>query len=152
MITSLIDTAGFGLLFWLFDLPAPTLWTVVMFVLSLLPIVGAGLVWVPAVIYLAIGGQWLGAAAVLAWGLFTFLAINNALYARLAGTRMRMHPVPTLVGFLGGLMLFGVSGVILGPAAMAVTAALLKVWQGRLACEATPAPPAMDQPVGIQGL
>ncbi|AGA31579.1 AI-2E family transporter [Singulisphaera acidiphila] len=132
VLTSLIDTAGFGLAFWMVGLPAPFLWAVVVFVLSLLPVVGSGLVWVPAAVYLALSGHWVGFAALVGWGLFTSIAIDNLLYARLAGGRMRMHEVPALIAFLGGLAVFGVSGVVLGPAAFAVTSALMEVWKRRL--------------------
>jgi len=132
LITSVIDATGGGLMFWLLGLPAPFIWAAVMFVLSLLPIVGAGLVWGPAVIYLALVGQWLGAVGLLAWGLLSFFIVDNILYVRLAGKRMRMHPVPALIAFLGGLALFGVSGMILGPAILAVTIAVLDVWRERV--------------------
>jgi predicted PurR-regulated permease PerM len=51
---------------------------------------------------------------------------------RLAGDRMRLHQAPALVAFLGGLAVFGVSGMILGPAILAVTVAVLEVWKRRL--------------------
>ena len=68
VVTSLIDATAFGLAFWAVGLPAPVLWAVIMFVLSLLPVLGAGLVWVPAAAYLAMTGRWLGAAALVGWG------------------------------------------------------------------------------------
>ncbi|WP_406698505.1 AI-2E family transporter [Singulisphaera sp. Ch08] len=132
VLTSLIDTVGFGFAFWMVGLPAPFLWAVVVFVLSLLPVVGSGLVWVPAAVYLALSGHWIGFTALVGWGLFTSIAIDNLLYARLAGGRMRMHEVPALIAFLGGLAVFGVSGVVLGPAAFAVTFALMEVWKRRM--------------------
>jgi predicted PurR-regulated permease PerM len=49
---------------------------------------------------------------------------------------MCLHEVPALVAFLGGLALFGASGIVLGPAALAVTVAVLEVWRGRLGAEA----------------
>jgi predicted PurR-regulated permease PerM len=130
-VTSVIDSIGFGLIFWWFGLPAPVLWTLVMFFLSLLPVLGAGMVWAPTVAYLGLTGQWPPALALLAWGIFTFILVDNALYARLAGKRMRMHEVLALVAFLGGLALFGVSGVIVGPVIAAVTIGVLEVWKGR---------------------
>jgi predicted PurR-regulated permease PerM len=104
-----------------------------MFILSILPIVGTGFVWIPAAIYLALTGRWLAAAALVAWGVLSFLITDNVIYVRLAGERMRLHDVPALIAFLGGLALFGMSGMILGPAILAVTVALLEVWKGRLA-------------------
>jgi predicted PurR-regulated permease PerM len=132
-LTSLIDATGFGVLFWLVGLPAPVLWAVVMFVLSLLPIVGAGLVWIPAAVYLVIAGRWLSGAAVVGWGVLCFIVVDNFLYVRLVGERMRMHDVLALISFVGGIAIFGMSGMILGPAILAVTIAILEVWKRRMA-------------------
>jgi predicted PurR-regulated permease PerM len=131
VVTGLIDSVSGALLFWVLGLPAPFLWGAVMLVLSILPVVGIGLVWVPTAVYLAISGDWPSAAAIVAWGAFTAVVIDYILYARLAGDRMRMHPVPALIAFLGGLGVFGLSGVVLGPAIVAMTAAMLDLWRER---------------------
>jgi len=144
IITSLIDSTGGGLMFWWLGLPAPLLWGVIMFVLSILPIVGAALVWFPAAVYLALSGQWLGGLALLAWGVISFIIVDNIIYVRLAGQRMRMHEVPAMIAFLGGIAVFGLSGMILGPAIIAVTSAFLAVWRRRMIGGADPsaiAPP-----------
>jgi predicted PurR-regulated permease PerM len=132
VVTSVIDSVAFGLVFWWTGLPAPVFWSVVMFVLSLLPVLGAGLIWFPATLYLAWNGNWLGAAGLAAVGMFTAVFVDNMLYAWLAGGRMRMHNVPVLIAFLGGLAVFGASGMILGPAIVAVTEAILEVWRRRI--------------------
>lgn len=133
LVTSLIDSVAFGLTFWLTGVPAPVLWSVIMFLLSLLPVLGAGLVWGPATVYLAMNGNWLGVGGLVVVGVVTAVFVDNMLYARLAGDRMRMHNVPVLIAFLGGLAVFGMSGMILGPAILAVTEALLEVWRRRAA-------------------
>lgn len=133
LVTSVIDAVAFGLTFWMAGVPAPVLWSVIMFLLSLLPVLGAGLVWVPATVYLVMNGNWLGAAALVAVGAVTAVYVDNMVYAQLAGDRMRMHNVPVLIAFLGGLAVFGMSGMILGPAILAVTEALLEVWRRRAA-------------------
>ena len=153
MVTSLIDATGGGLMFWWLGLPSPLLWAVVMFVLSVLPVVGAGLVWGTAAVYLAMTGQWLSALALVGWGVLSFIVVDNVIYVRLAGERMRMHEVPALVAFLGGLAVFGVSGMILGPAILAVTAAFLGVWKRRVnGNEAAPAAADLVAPVGLVGV
>ncbi|MFO0866873.1 MAG: AI-2E family transporter [Gemmataceae bacterium] len=133
LVTTVIDTAAFTICFYWVGLPTPLLWATVMFVLSFLPIVGAGLVWVPAAIYLAVSGQISACALILGVGAVTFVLVDNLLYARLAGSRMRMHEALALVAFLGGLAVFGTAGMILGPAIVAVTIAFVEVWKGRLA-------------------
>jgi predicted PurR-regulated permease PerM len=140
VITSLIDSTGGTLMFWLLGLPSPVLWGVVMFVLCLLPVVGAALVWVPATIFLTLAGRWPHAAALAAWGVTTSIVVDNFLYSRLAGKRMRMHEAPALIAFLGGLAIFGMSGMVLGPAILAVTVAFLEVWKKRISGDAAVAP------------
>jgi predicted PurR-regulated permease PerM len=131
VVTGLIDSSLFTMLFWFLGMPAPFMWGSVMLVLSVMPMVGAGLIWVPASIYLAMSGDWLSSMAILACGAFTAVFVDYLLYAKLAGDRMRMHPVPALLAFLGGLAIFGLSGMILGPAIVAMTAAMLDLWRER---------------------
>lgn len=133
VVTSVIDSVAFGLTFWMTGVPAPVLWSVIMFLLSLLPVLGAGLIWVPATVYLAMNGNWLGVGGLVVVGVVTAVYVDNLVYAQLAGDRMRMHNVPVLIAFLGGLAVFGMSGMILGPAILAVTEALLEVWRRRAA-------------------
>lgn len=132
VLTSLIDATTGGLIWWWLGLPTPVLWAMVLFVLAVLPILGSAMVWVPTVVALAIGGATVSAGVLLAWGLLTFILIDNLLYVRLAGTRMEMHPVPAMIAFLGGIAIFGLSGIVLGPAIVALTAAILDVWKQRL--------------------
>jgi predicted PurR-regulated permease PerM len=153
VVTSLIDTAGGVLMFWVLGLPSPFLWGVVMFVLCLMPIVGAALVWLPASAYLALTSQWPQAAALVTWGVLTSVVVDNILYVRLAGERMRMHEVPALIAFLGGLAVFGVSGMILGPAILAVTVAILEAWKRRVSGTQAPVSAAdLAAPTGLVGV
>lgn len=131
-ITSLVAGITGGVMFWLVGLSAPVLWGSVMFVLSLLPIVGTGLVWVPAVVFLLLGGHWMAALAIVVWGILTFILVDNLLFMRLAGNRMRLHEVPTLLAFLGGIAIFGIAGMVLGPAILSLTEAVFQVWRQRL--------------------
>src|SRR5262245_13481337 len=142
VITSIIDGIGGGLMFWLLGLPSPVLWGVVMFILSVLPILGTFLVWAPAAAYLALIGNWPAALALVAWGVSSWFIVDNFIYVRLAGDRMRMHQVPALLVFLGGLAVFGVSGMIIGPAIAAVTMAVLDLW--RQSSKDAPIGPGVD--------
>ena len=132
VVTALTNSVTGALLFWIVGLPAPFLWGAVMFILSILPVVGAGLVWFPTAIYLAMTGSWPAALAILSWGTVTAVVVDYILYAKLAGDRMRMHPVPALIAFFGGLAIFGISGMILGPAIVAMAAAMLDLWRERV--------------------
>jgi len=138
-VTSIVDGVGIGLMFWWLGLPDPLLWAIVMFILSLLPVVGAGLVWLPAAGYLAVHGEWISGLILIVWSTMFFILNDNLLYARLAGDRMQMHQAPALLAFFGGLAVFGISGMVLGPAIWALGMAFLDVWKFRLTGE-NPAP------------
>ncbi|QEG28373.1 putative inner membrane protein [Gemmata obscuriglobus] len=131
LVTSAINGVNAALLFWATGLPAPILWGVVVFVVSMLPVAGIFLIWVPAAAYLALTDHWGGAVALVAWGVGSSVLVDTLLYTWLAGGRMRLHPVPALLSFIGGLALFGASGIVLGPAILAVTVAVLDVWHTR---------------------
>jgi predicted PurR-regulated permease PerM len=132
-VTAVVQGATGGLVFWWLGLPAPVLWGVVMTILGILPFVGAFLVWLPAALFLAGNGQWWQAAVLVGWGVLMAGPVCNYLYACCAGERLKLHPVPTLLAFIGGLAVFGVSGMILGPCLLAVTVALIDVWRNRTA-------------------
>jgi len=103
------------------------LWGVVMFFLSMIPMAGAFLVWAPAALYLAFSGALTKAIILTAWGLLVVGSIDNFLSPRLVGRRASMHELLIFFGVLGGLEVFGVIGVVLGPVVVAVTIALLEM-------------------------
>ncbi|HVL68191.1 MAG TPA: AI-2E family transporter [Vicinamibacterales bacterium] len=114
-------------IFWILGLPSPLLWGVVMFVLSMIPMAGAFLVWVPAAVYLALTGAYLQAAVLVGWGVLVIGSIDNFLSPRLVGRRARLHELLIFFGVLGGLQVFGVLGIVLGPVTVAVTLALIEM-------------------------
>ena len=128
---SLVQGVLGGLMFWWLGLPAPLLWGVAMFLLSLVPVLGAPVVWMPAAIFLALTGGWWKALILAAWGTVVIGSVDNLLYPVLVGDRVRMHTLLVFFSVIGGLMLFGAAGLVLGPVAVVVTAALTEVWRQR---------------------
>jgi len=120
-----------GLMFWWLDLPSPLLWGVVMGLLAVVPVFGAFVVWIPTAIFLALEGNWTKALILTAWGAVVVGGIDNLLYPMLVGNRMKLHTVPAFVAVVGGLIVFGPSGLILGPLAITITASLLEIWRAR---------------------
>jgi predicted PurR-regulated permease PerM len=141
VMTGLLQGVTGGILFWLLGVSAPILWGTVMVVLAVLPVLGAFLVWVPVAVGLALGDRFGAAAIIVGWGLLMAGPVCNWVYAWLVGGKMRMHEVPALVGFVGGLAAFGLSGMVLGPVALVLTAGLIRMWRER----ADP-PPAVAGP------
>jgi predicted PurR-regulated permease PerM len=104
-----------GLAFWVVGIPDVAFWTVVMVVLSILPLIGAALVWVPAAIILAATGQVMQAVLLVLFCALIVGSIDNVLRPRLVGRDTRMHDLVILFSTLGGLIAFGPVGFILGP-------------------------------------
>lgn len=120
-----------GLMFWILGLPTPLLWGVVMSLLSVVPVLGAFIVWIPAAILLALDGDW-GKALILAvWGGIVVGSIDNVLRPIFVGNQLRLHTIPAFISMIGGLALFGAPGFILGPLAVTVTMLLVEVWAAR---------------------
>jgi predicted PurR-regulated permease PerM len=116
-----------GLAFWVLGLPSPLLWGVVMIFLSMIPMLGAFIVWVPAAIYLVLTGDWGKAIMLAVWGALVIGSVDNFLRPKLVGERTRLHELLVFFSVLGGLQVFGVLGIVLGPVIVAITIALLDV-------------------------
>lgn len=116
-----------GLAFWALGLPAAALWGTVMAILSLLPAVGAFLVWAPAAVILLISGSMLRGLALLAFGIAVISTIDNYLRAVLVGGRSHLHPLVVFFSVLGGLVVFGATGVFIGPVLFVVALSVIEV-------------------------
>lgn len=124
-----------GLMFWWLGLPVPLLWGAVMGLLAVVPVLGAFVVWIPAALFLALEGSW-GKALILAfWGGGVVAGIDNLLYPILVGNRLKMHTVLAFISVVGGLIVFGPSGIILGPVTLTFTLVLLETWRSRTDAE-----------------
>lgn len=115
-----------GLIFWFLGIHAPLLWGVIMAFLSLLPAIGASLVWLPVAIYLlATGALWQG-LALIAFGALVMGLADNFLRPALVGKDTRLPSYIVLISTLGGLQIFGLNGLIMGPA---IAAMFMVVWE-----------------------
>ena len=139
VISAIQGTLG-TVIFSILGLPSPLLWGVVMFFLSMIPMAGAFLVWVPAAIYLALTGSYVKAIVLVAWGIVVIGSIDNFLSPRLVGRRARLHELLIFFAVLGGLQVFGVLGVVLGPVVVAITLALIDLVRHAHRQQVPPAP------------
>ncbi len=113
-----------GLAFWFLGIGAPLLWAVVMAFLSLLPAIGAALIWGPVALYLfAIGQVWQGAGLV-AYGILVIGLVDNVLRPILVGKDTQLPDYLVLISTIGGMAVIGLNGFVVGPliAAMFVSA------------------------------
>jgi predicted PurR-regulated permease PerM len=114
-----------GIAFWALGVHAPLLWGVVMAFLSLLPAVGAALIWVPVALYLLALGKVQG-LGLIAFGVFVIGLIDNVLRPILVGKDTAMPDYVVLIATVGGLALFGLNGFVIGPV---IVAMFLAAWQ-----------------------
>ncbi|MDB5939086.1 MAG: hypothetical protein JWP77_1450 [Polaromonas sp.] len=114
-----------GLIFWFLGIHAPVLWGTLMAFLSLLPAVGAAIVWIPVAIYfLATGAIWQG-VLLIAYGVLVIGLVDNILRPILVGKDTKMPDYVVLVSTIGGMSLFGLNGFVIGPV---VAAMFMAAW------------------------
>ncbi|HQY87006.1 MAG TPA: AI-2E family transporter [Tepidisphaeraceae bacterium] len=114
-----------GVAFALLGIPSPILWGMVMFLLSMIPVAGAGLVWVPASIYLAVNGEWVKAIILVLFGTLVIGMIDNFLRPIVVGKRAKLSELVIFFAVLGGLAVYGILGLVIGPVIVAVTLTLI---------------------------
>lgn len=125
LLIGLVQGCVAGLAFWAAGVPGPAFWGAVMVVLSIVPVVGAVIIWVPAGIYLVVGGQAVAGVALLAFCGVVVGSLDNVLRPRLIGHDARMSDLLILLSTLGGIILFGAVGFIVGPI---VAALFVTIW------------------------
>lgn len=126
ILVSMVQGALGGLIFWFLGISAPLLWAVLMAFLSLLPAVGAALVWLPVAVYLlATGAVWKG-VVLIAFGALVIGLVDNLLRPALVGKDTKLPDYVVLISTLGGLEMFGLNGFVIGPV---VAAIFIAVWQ-----------------------
>jgi predicted PurR-regulated permease PerM len=156
VIALLQGTLG-GLAFWVIGLPSAVVWGLVMVFMSLIPLAGAFVVWVPAAIYLAVTGSWGAAIGLTLWGTVVIGLVDNFLRPKLVGEKAKLHELFIFFAVLGGLQLFGIVGLFLGPVILAIALALfdaflhpeasLKTGRSTLPPPDLPPPPVVLPPV-----
>lgn len=135
LVVAVVQGALGGLAFWALGLPASLLWAVLMALLSLLPVVGSGLVWLPMALFLMATQRLWHGVALIAFGVLVIGLIDNLLRPMLVGRDTRLPDYLVMLATLGGLATFGVNGLVLGPA---IAALFVAVWQIDIAARERP--------------
>jgi predicted PurR-regulated permease PerM len=125
LLVAAIQGALGGVAFWFLGVGGALLWAVLMAFASLLPAVGAALVWVPVAIYFLVSGALWQSLALTAWGVLVIGLIDNLLRPMLVGKDTRMPDYVVMIATLGGMAAFGINGFVLGPA---IAAMFFAVW------------------------
>jgi predicted PurR-regulated permease PerM len=115
-----------GIAFWVVGIPSAVFWGTIMAVLSIIPGIGTALIWGPAVIILAAGGNFLKAGGLVIFCALVVGSIDNLLRPILVGKDTQMHELMIFFGTLGGIIMFGIMGMIIGPI---VAALFITIWE-----------------------
>lgn len=125
-VVAAVQGASGGLVYWILGLPSPLFWGALMALLSLLPVLGAWLVWGPMAIVLLFSGHTGKGIALLVLGTLLVSGVDNVLRPALIAGRAQMNGLLIFISLLGGVAAFGFLGIILGPVLVATFVGLLK--------------------------
>lgn len=114
-----------GFIFWVLGIDGALLWGVIMAFLSLLPAVGAAIIWAPVAVYFLVTGAYWDGAILILFGVLVIGLVDNILRPLLVGKDTKMPDYVVLISTLGGLATFGLNGFVIGPL---LAALFMSVW------------------------
>jgi len=126
ILQGLVITLGF----FIFGVPNALVLSIVAIIAGMLPIVGPMFVWVPTMIYLLMVGDTFSSVGIFIFGIIAS-NIDNILRPLFVSRFSKMHSAIVLIGMIGGLFVFGIMGLILGPLILAYVLIILEVFRGR---------------------
>jgi len=128
-LTALVQGALVAGAFWAVGLSNAAFWGVVTVVFAILPVVGSGVVWVPAVAVLGLDDRWGAAAGLAIWGLVVIANVDNVIRPLVFRRWAKIHPLVTLMGALAGVPYFGILGLLIGPLALSYFFELVRMYR-----------------------
>ena len=128
-LTAVMQGSLVGMGFWVAGLPNALFWSVVTMVCSILPVVGSGLVWVPATVVLVIEGRPVAGIGLALWGLLVVGSVDNLIRPLVYRRWAQIHPLLTLVGAFAGVRFFGILGLLIGPLMLSYFFELIRMYR-----------------------
>jgi len=128
LLVAIIQGILGGLAFWILGLPSPVLWGTAMGFLSLIPIGGTALIWLPTSVILLIQGAFAKGIILLAIGVLVISMVDNFLRPLLVGARTKIHPLLLFFAVLGGIQAFGLIGLVAGPLIATLCLTLIEIY------------------------
>jgi predicted PurR-regulated permease PerM len=130
-IIAIVQGSLVGLGFLLFDLQDPMFWAVICVFLSFLPVVGSGLVFVPAGIVAISNGNMFAGIGILLWGFILVINIDNFMRMYIGKKFSDTHPLITIIGVVLGVPFFGILGLVFGPLLLSYFILLVRIYEIR---------------------
>ena len=138
LIVAIVQGALGTLAFLILGVPSPLFWGVAMAIFALLPVIGPAIIWVPASLLLILNGVLIDSYFVIGkgiglflYGLFVISTIDNILRIKLVGDSGEVHPLTVLIGLIGGVSLFGLTGIFIGPIILSLLVTFLRDFSKR---------------------
>ncbi|OGT97755.1 MAG: AI-2E family transporter [Geobacteraceae bacterium GWC2_48_7] len=129
ILTCIVQGALGGLGFWVAGLPSPFLFGTLMAICAPIPIIGTALFWLPGAIYLLIQGKTVAGLLLMVWGALAVSSIDNVIRPLFISGKANLHLLVIVIGVLGGIVAFGITGVVIGPIILALLLVFLEVYQ-----------------------
>lgn len=129
LLSAFIQAIVAGTIFGLMGLPFPLLLGTLTFFLALIPLMGAPIVWFPLVVYLAIQQEYMRAAVLFGLGSLVIGSVDNIVHPFLIGQRTKLPYLLLLLGIIGGLQVYGIIGIFIGPTLMSLFFVLIKIYR-----------------------
>jgi len=128
LVVGVVQGLIVGVGFFIFGVPNALFLTLLATVAGIFPVIGTTIVWLPVVIYLMIAGNTFPAIGIVIFGLIS-TSIDNFLRPMIVSKRTNIHSAVVIIGMIGGLFMFGILGIILGPLILSYLLILLEVYR-----------------------
>ncbi len=125
VVIGVIEGLFGSILFYIFRLPSPILWGILMMIVSMIPLIGTNSILIPAGVILIATGRWVAGLLIIILGFAGISASQYVLKPKLLGGRSGLHPAIVLLSILGGLIWLGVIGFLVGPL---IAALFIVIW------------------------
>jgi predicted PurR-regulated permease PerM len=134
LFTALAQGAATGVGLAIAGVPGAAFWGAVAAILSLIPMVGAAAIWVPAAIYLAASASmgdrgWFGAIFLVLWGVFVVSLVDNLVRPWAMKGKSQLPAIPLLFAVLGGMQAFGFVGLVIGPLVFSLLMSIVDIYR-----------------------
>lgn len=126
IVITFLQGAAIGVALAILGIPHPILLGLLAGIFSLIPVVGTFIIWIPAMIYLWVQGDIVGAIALAVWSIGANTVLDNIVKPKILDKKLNLHPILIFFSLLGGLQVFGFVGILLGPL---VAVLFISLWE-----------------------
>ncbi|MEO8200726.1 MAG: AI-2E family transporter [Gemmatimonadota bacterium] len=128
-LTAVIQGVLVGVAFWVAGLSNALFWGVITVIVAILPVVGSGMIWVPAATLLFLDHRYFAGSLMAAWGLVVVANVDNVIRPIVFRRYAQIHPLVTLIGAFAGIRYFGLLGLMVGPLALSYFFELIRMYK-----------------------